>query len=653
MKVKLIVLYRNISLVFMVVWLTYSEIPAQNVPLIGFDAEWRYVDGVTNAPPEWSKVGSDDSDWSTGQGGFGSGLYRSILGMAPVRTGLSEAFYYGNISVYFRTKFQFTNATEGVSLVVTNLLDDGAVFYLNGTEFARFGMPVGPISHSDLPNRSGAVDAHGADVFIFNPTNLLRGENILAVELHSIPGHRAFASAVTAWVPTSLRFAGYPQDLTVSNGWNASFQATVEGFPVFYQWQKDGVNIPSANDATLSFQSSPEKEGQYRVVVTNSLHAVTSGVVVLKVISDKKGPSVSVAIADNGFGPRAINIQFSEVLSSSSVRGVTNYVVTRFGTGEVIAVTNVLYSSALGALLQLDSGTTNWVPFADYMVTINNVADQQGNVIAPNTSVTVAWRVSTNLVMPSQVWAFHDSAVFDPGIYDESWFASDYLPSPWWGQGQGGFYGGPTVQFPCPQIASPQFAISWQPEPTLFRTAFRWPEDWPAFGTLRMRHGVDDGLVLYLNGSEVYRYNAEGVAGSPVMSTSYARSAASPSALCITNVAVNVSGLHPGTNWLAVAVVQSSAGSQDSYFVFDMTGTVLLGPALSPEPLPVLQATLLSADSVQLSWSGSGFALESSTNLDAGSSSYPVGPWTEVPQMSNPYLWPLTNGQQHYFRLKK
>ena len=124
---------------------------------------------------------------------------------------------------------------------------------------------------------------------------------------------------------------------------------------------------------------------------------------------------------------------------------------------------------------------------------------------------------------------------------------------------------------------------------------------------------------------------------------------------CFTNISIAVTNLYPGSNCLAAAVVQfgSGTGDADSYFVLEMDATVLFAPALPPEPLPVLQVTLFDADSIRLSWIGGGYALESSTNLDLGPASYPFGPWTPVPQLSNPYVWNLTNNPARFFRLKK
>ena len=87
--------------------------------------------------------------------------------------------------------------------------------------------------------------------------------------------------------------------------------------------------------------------------------------------------------------------------------------------------------------------------------------------------------------------------------------------------------------------------------------------------------------------------------------------------------------------------------------MLEVDATVLLAPVLPPEPLPVLQTMSPDTNSLRLAWTGGGYALESSTTLDLGPASFPFGPWMPVPQMSNPYLWNLTNSPARFFRLKK
>jgi hypothetical protein len=74
-----------------------------------------------------------------------------------------------------------------VNLVFTNLIDDGAVFYLNGAELGRVGMDQGQVTYTNFASRS-VTDATTYDILLFTPTNLVQGSNCIAVEVHQING---------------------------------------------------------------------------------------------------------------------------------------------------------------------------------------------------------------------------------------------------------------------------------------------------------------------------------------------------------------------------------------------------------------------------------------------------------------------------------
>ena len=62
---------------------------------------------------------------------------------------------YPYITYYFRTHFTFTNSLAGVTLIFSNYIDDGAVFYLNGAEIYRQNMPAGPVDYLSSASSPG------------------------------------------------------------------------------------------------------------------------------------------------------------------------------------------------------------------------------------------------------------------------------------------------------------------------------------------------------------------------------------------------------------------------------------------------------------------------------------------------------------------
>ncbi|MFZ9854562.1 MAG: lamin tail domain-containing protein, partial [Limisphaerales bacterium] len=90
----------------------------------------------------------------------------------------------GQITYYFRTTFVMPLVPTGAEIDLTHIVDDGAVFHLNGKEWTRFNMPADPlISPTTLatPSVGDAVKVGPTTL----PGMLLRGgTNVLAVEVH-------------------------------------------------------------------------------------------------------------------------------------------------------------------------------------------------------------------------------------------------------------------------------------------------------------------------------------------------------------------------------------------------------------------------------------------------------------------------------------
>ena len=86
-------------------------------------------------------------------------------------------------------------------------------------------------------------------------------------------------------------------------GYNASLNVGAVGeLPLTYQWQSNGVSIPNATNATLSFTNlSPAATASYRLVVTSPNGSVTSSVTALSVVK----PNTSYEAAVLAAGPVA------------------------------------------------------------------------------------------------------------------------------------------------------------------------------------------------------------------------------------------------------------------------------------------------------------------------------------------------------------
>ena len=630
--------------------------------LIPFTNIWKYDQSGLDLRTAWRTNDFDDASWASGPGLLG--LESDTPGVYTVHSPISTPLTISSTvtTYYFRTTFTFAGTTNGLSLVASNLVDDGFVAYLNGREVGRARVQqlqtAATLANNVPPSGEGFLEA----MSITNLSLLRQGENLVAVEVHqSGPASSdvMWGMKLMAIQQTALLITNQPQSQTVLFGDSATFSVGVSGGPAFYQWQRNGFNVPNGTSSQYSLSGiNNNNAGEYRVIVTNSISSVTSSVAILTVIPDRVGPTLIAAIVNNRpegtgvpFGSNTINVFFSEVLNPPSATETNNFSLRLLGSTHIIPIKDVLYSAALGALLYVDDANTNWISGADYVLTVNNVRDRSGNVIAPDSQIGVSWFFLTNLLSPGAVWSFHSAAASEPDIYDQPWSATNFVESSLWAQGQGAFCSGTLAGPPCVQDC--QSEIGYQSEPSLFRTTFVWPAEFSSNATLHIAAAFDDGLALYLNGREIYRENLP--AGSGPLTSGTRAAARTIAPICNTNINVLVTNhLLPGTNWLAVGVVQSGqvVGDADVVFGLRLNATVLLAPSLPVDPLPTLYITSLNTNAARLSWTGSGYALESVTNLTGNSASYPLGPWQQVTNMANPYTVRLDEPSR-FFRLKK
>jgi CotH kinase protein/Lamin Tail Domain len=148
--------------------------------LIPVTSTWKYNESGTDLGTGWREVTYNDGSWLSGP----ALLYHETASLpAPKRTPLT----LGSTTYYFRTRFvlnpAFTIATSGLKIKLATVIDDGAVFYLNGAEIFRLAMPEGPIDYSTLATRA-VGDAIWEGFFTIPPDHLVTGTNLLAVEVH-------------------------------------------------------------------------------------------------------------------------------------------------------------------------------------------------------------------------------------------------------------------------------------------------------------------------------------------------------------------------------------------------------------------------------------------------------------------------------------
>jgi hypothetical protein len=202
-------------------------------PLVTLTNVWKFDQTGADLGSAWKEKDYDDTGWDSGPGLL-------ALETSPVITSLTNtvlALSNGEqrvITFYFRTHFHFPTNPAGFSLFFTSYLDDGGVFYLNGKEIQRVRMAALPaaITYTSLAALPPGGDATAPDNFIVTgglATNLIAGDNVLAVEVHQAGTNSSdvvFGAAALVETDTSFRWAVQAGGSGDDSGRNVAVDAT-------------------------------------------------------------------------------------------------------------------------------------------------------------------------------------------------------------------------------------------------------------------------------------------------------------------------------------------------------------------------------------------------------------------------------------------
>jgi uncharacterized delta-60 repeat protein len=251
-------------------------------PIVALGHAWRYEASGLDLGAGWREPGFNDSPWPVGPGPLG---FETAALPVPIQTLVPN---HGDIAYYFRTTFAFSGDPGDYQLLFTNLIDDGAVFYLNNREIIRVRLPQGTIGYRTTATQS-VVNAQFEMVAVPS-TYLLEGTNSMAVEVHQryrlgSDGDMVFGTQIepVPVTPSNLAILSEPQDMSLVEGQTARFEVGLSG-GARYQWFKDDLAIPGANGFDLVLADIRMADsGSYWVLASNSLNTVTSRVAVLAV----------------------------------------------------------------------------------------------------------------------------------------------------------------------------------------------------------------------------------------------------------------------------------------------------------------------------------------------------------------------------------
>lgn len=599
---------------------------------------WKFDSTGNNLGNEWFKLEFDDSGWSNGLALFEAKRGTIPALPEPVRTIMNLSNVNNTLIIttyYFRVWFDFTGGEPtNTILALRTIIDDGAVFYLNGHEIFRLGMPSGEIQHNTWASRTvGDAAYEGPFTILFPP--LVKGRNLMAVEVHQ----RSFDSSDVTFglqllgiMPSlaPIEIVKPLSDKVLNEGESVILAIDVTGPYPQFQWFKDGVAIEGATNATyIIANAKPSMSGTYKVVVQNMINTVESSALVT-VIPDTTPPVLISAVASTNL--TTIRLTFSEPLDPFSAQDPNSYVIAPAGGGAAVDILNVVLQDWTNVVIT----TTPMEPGVIYAITINGVSDT--SELANTIQNYKANITATVFVMPVWVnWKYNNSGD-DLGTH---WYMLDYDDSAWqsgmalFGYETSTFVDNNPINTPIPLTNYAGLVVTTY----YYRTTFVFPYKTEGV-KIAFMHAVDDGAVFYVNGQEVYRVN---MPAGPVNAYTFASSGIDVSDYTVSPF-IEITNLVSGRNLIAVEVHQSGATSSDSLF-----GTAILAqiPDFTVVYVESPHLGIKAQDgSVILEWSAPGFRLQQNPDLNTSN-------WIDVPGGdTSPVTLPIGSGNM-FFRLAK
>jgi hypothetical protein len=203
-------------------------------PLVTLDATtaWRFQQSGADQGTAWRAPEFNDTAWPVGAALFAQ---ETAALPEPIRTPLTVSS--SKMTFYFRTRFDAPRGVGSAPLRVRHVIDDGAVFWLNGAELHRIAMND-PLA-SSAPASRQVDNAVYEGPFDYPARGLRSSGNVLAVEVHqnsSTSGDIVFGATLDALIlPSQL-----PRPILV---------ITRQGENVVLEWSGPPATLQSADFA--------------------------------------------------------------------------------------------------------------------------------------------------------------------------------------------------------------------------------------------------------------------------------------------------------------------------------------------------------------------------------------------------------------------
>jgi hypothetical protein len=528
-------------------------------------AVWKYLDNGTDQGTAWKEATFNDSAWSSGAApfGFGNTYVQTTLSFGP-----DSANKY--ITHYFRRTFEVTNPSAIQALDFNILRDDGVVVYINGVEVLRQNMPTGTINFQTLAPVNVEGTAEGVYNFsgVVPPPLLNVGTNVIAVELHN----RALNSSDAGFdlEMISLAAPGIPPTVALTSPANgASFNtantialaadaADSDGTVTKVEFFAGATKLGEDMESPYTFDWSGMNSGAYALTAraTDSTgNTVTSAAIDITVVNPNNLPPI-VALTAPADGSIITTNSATLTATASDTGGSITKVEFFTGATKLGEDTTSPYSF-------------NWTNVSGGAYILTAVATDNDGATTTSAPVNVSFAVPvvSTAIAKGAAWKYLDNGSNQGTAWKESAFNDSA-----WASGAGPLGGGDTHIVTNVNLgpASPDRFIT-----TYLRRTFNITGA-SAVQSLLLNIMRDDGVVVYINGTEVARQNMPAGAVNHLTNAASIISGADETTYFPSNI-TTLPTLNEGANVIAVELHQRDGASSDLGFDLEMIVTALPG----------------------------------------------------------------------------